>query len=578
MAVTTGKNKTADRPGLMVSLGIMGYYARRYPGRAAVVVVCLLASGLAEGLGITLFLPVIQVVIGEDSGIGTGWFTAWLTRVGLPLNLGSLLGLMVVFMAIKAVLLWFGLNQVGYTIARVAMDMRLDLIRTLLRVRWSYFIREPAGQFANAMSSEAIKAANCFLVGAELLSSIFLLLIYLGLAFQIAWFTALAGLIAGLVFMFLVRGLVKRARAAGKRQIKLLRSVSGRLVDFIHGIKPLKAMAREHNVSVYMEREMATLNDAKREEVRATVSLNALQEPILVAIMATGLYLVVNRGMMPFPVLLVQAFLFSRIFNQMGKLTHAYQKLVVSESAFLSIQGRINSMKAQREDVVGHAPPSLRKGIYLRSVSFAYGENPVLNEIDLHVPARQWTALVGPSGSGKTTLTDLIAGLHVPVSGQICIDETPLTSIDLMAWRHRIGYVPQEMLMLHASICDNIALGDPAISRTSVEDALKLAGAWSFVSAFPDGIETMVGERGARLSGGQRQRIALARALVHKPELLILDEASASLDPASEQALCQTLRELSRTTTILSISHQPAIAQAADRIYSVDKASVRRIR
>jgi ATP-binding cassette subfamily C protein len=164
--------------------------------------------------------------------------------------------------------------------------------------------------------------------------------------------------------------------------------------------------------------------------------------------------------------------------------------------------------------------------------------------------------------------------LHLPGESQLLIDETPLAVLDMADRRHRIGYVPQEMLFLHASIIDNITLGEDAITRVEVEEALQQAGAWSFAAALPEGLDTVVGERGARLSGGQRQRIGLARALVHKPELLILDEASASLDPEKKSAMCGTLRAFCRTTTILSISHQPAFARATDRVYRVEHLTV----
>jgi ATP-binding cassette subfamily C protein len=142
-----------------------------------------------------------------------------------------------------------------------------------------------------------------------------------------------------------------------------------------------------------------------------------------------------------------------------------------------------------------------------------------------------------------------------------------LEKIDLKKWRRMIGYVPQETLLLHDSILMNVALGDKDLAGKDVEDALKAAGAWEFISNQPQGMYTVVGERGQKLSGGQRQRIAIARALVHKPKLLILDEATTALDPVNEAAICETLRKLSGNITILAISHQPALMKVADQVY-----------
>jgi ATP-binding cassette subfamily C protein len=142
-----------------------------------------------------------------------------------------------------------------------------------------------------------------------------------------------------------------------------------------------------------------------------------------------------------------------------------------------------------------------------------------------------------------------------------------LEKIDLKKWRRMIGYVPQETLLLHDSILMNVALGDKDLTAEDIEDALRAAGAWEFVSILPQGMYSVVGERGHKLSGGQRQRIAIARALVHKPKLLILDEATTALDPENEAAICKTMQNLGGAITILAISHQPALMKVSDQAY-----------
>jgi len=149
----------------------------------------------------------------------------------------------------------------------------------------------------------------------------------------------------------------------------------------------------------------------------------------------------------------------------------------------------------------------------------------------------------------------------------VLIDEVPLQDLDMHRWRSTIGYVPQETVLLHDSLFNNVALGDPGVSEADVVSALQAAGAWAFTEKLTEGIHSNVGERGGLLSGGQRQRIMIARALVHRPRLLIMDEATTALDPQSEAAICETLRKLRGRQTILAISHQPALLEAADRAY-----------
>jgi ATP-binding cassette subfamily C protein len=250
-------------------------------------------------------------------------------------------------------------------------------------------------------------------------------------------------------------------------------------------------------------------------------------------------------------------------------LQEHYQEIAVEESAFFSIQKTIREIEAQREIATGHEMPSLTHGILLGRVCFSYGGPAVLENLDLEIRAGRIVVLIGPSGSGKTTVVDLVTGLLTPQQGEVRIDGLPLTQLDLKRWRSMIGYVPQDNILLNDTVIANVTLGDKRLGEADVVDALVSAGAWDFVSALPEGIHTVVGERGGRLSGGQRQRIAIARALVNKPALLILDEATSALDPDTETAICDTLLSLRGKLTILAISHQPALLQIADQAYRI---------
>ena len=219
-----------------------------------------------------------------------------------------------------------------------------------------------------------------------------------------------------------------------------------------------------------------------------------------------------------------------------------------------------------------------QREIRFENVVFGYAEKPVLDGVSLVIPAGGFVGIGGVSGAGKTTVADLIIGLAQPQQGHILIDGVSLTEIDLTAWRKQVGYVPQEMFLFHETIYNNVVLGDTSIGRAEVQEALRAAGAWEFVSRLPDGIDTVIGERGGRISGGERQRIAIATALVRKPRLLLLDEVTTALDPHTEAEICATLSRLSGQVTIVAISHQPALMNEVKTLYRLDRGQVEKVK
>jgi ATP-binding cassette, subfamily C, bacterial len=178
--------------------------------------------------------------------------------------------------------------------------------------------------------------------------------------------------------------------------------------------------------------------------------------------------------------------------------------------------------------------------------------------------------LSGSSGAGKTTILDLIIGLYLPTSGRVLAGQDSLSDLQLNQWRELIGYVPQDPILLHDSIRVNVTMGDQAIDPMTIEWALALAGASDFISKLDHGIDTSVGERGSHLSGGQRRRVCLARALVRKPKLLLIDEVTPGLDPKTEAKIVATLVELKSQMTVLAVTHQPALIECADVVYSLE--------
>jgi ATP-binding cassette subfamily C protein len=554
-------------------------FARAYPLQSAVMLLALLIAGLVEGVSLTALLPLLNQILvkpgtsGEgasgieiDTGVGDFLLDA-IEAAGYTPSVVVLLFIILLGTIIKGGLSLLARQKVGYIVAHVATDLRLSMLRAMLASRWEYFLHQPVGQLTNSMSIEAVRAANAYLHGATLISLVIEALVYLTIASLVMWQAALFALLVGLLIYWSLGSLVKAARRAGKRQTKFTRSMIARLADTLSSVKPLKSMGRERLVNTVLMSETKNINLALRREVLSAELLAAGQEILFSLVLVAGIYVTLVKVELPLATVMVLGFLIFRILKKTGRLQRSYQKMSVSESAYWSIQKTIDKADQAVEHPGGKLNPTLEEGIELRGVSFSYDDKQILDELSLTISAGSFTAIIGPSGSGKTTILDLIIGLLQPASGQVLVDEVPLQDIDMLRWRRTIGYVPQETVLLHDSILNNVSLGDPAISEADVVSALQSAEAWAFTEKLPGGIHSNVGERGGKLSGGQRQRIMIARALVHRPRLLIMDEATTALDPKSEAAICETLRKLRGRQTILAISHQPALLEAADRAY-----------
>jgi ATP-binding cassette subfamily C protein len=465
---------------------------------------------------------------------------------------------------------------VGYTVAWAATDLRLNLLRALLASRWSYYTRQPVGAAANAMSTEADRASLAFHHLALIASYVVQTVLYTALALAVSWqataFAALAGLLTLLVLSFLVRV----SGRAGRLQTQSLRSLLSRLTDVLQGVKLLKAMGRERLVSPILEQDTRRLQKALRKRLFTEEAVVALQEPIVGTLLLIGLVAWVNQAGVAVQSAFVLLFVCFKTLDNLNKAQRKYQLMITEESALVSLVERTEHARSERESSSGTKLPTLARGLSLDCVSVAHAGQVVLEGASIEVPAVGITAILGPSGAGKTTIVDLLTGLIRPDAGTVRVDGVPIEELDLRRWRAMIGYVPQELFLLHDSVRINVSLGDPELSEEDVRSALRDAGALDFVSSLPEGLDTSVGERGMLLSGGQRQRIAIARAIVHRPRLLVLDEATAALDAANEAAIWQTVARLGERTAVVAISHQPALVQFADQVYRIQHGKVHR--
>ncbi|QPC44249.1 ABC transporter ATP-binding protein [Kaustia mangrovi] len=535
------------------------------------VLLCLLLAGLAEAVSLGALLPTITEIGGgqKDSSALSTYVTAALDTVGIAHTLPNLILIVSGALIAKAVLSFAALSYAGAAVARVSTHLRTKLLDQLMSVRWRYFANQRVGRIANAISGQAARAGQAYFMAAKFMSFVVQAFIYAVISFLISPALAAAGLAVGAFLSLSMSALVRLSRRAGYRQTDRTSELVSYVSDAFNNIKPLKSMNRQAPFSALFETKIRKLRKALKNQVLAKQGLIYGREVLLAVILGLSVYLAADVWNVPLAELVVLGIVFFQMVSITGKMQQHLQRAVELESAYWRIQGLIEDTAAEREPDDGTRMPTLTEGCTFRNVSFAHQKTPVVHSVDLEVPAGEITVLQGSSGAGKTTIIDLLIGLYEPDEGEVLIDGVPLKEISLKAWRQMIGYVPQELTLLHGTVYENVTLGDVSISREKAREALAKADALSFVDSLPEGIDTTVGEQGTKLSGGQRQRIAIARALVGDPQLLVLDEVTSALDPETEAEICRNIQALGGEYTIVAITHRPAWTTIATRLYKV---------
>ncbi len=537
----------------------------------------LVVSGFIEGLGITILLPILQVIDTPEPGPRKAperIVFAVLDFLHLPHTLGALVLLFAACMLLRAAISQQTSRFIGRMVAEIASELRNEVLDRLLQARWSYFTVNPIGRFTSAVSVEAIWGAYVYRTSLTVLAALIRAVIYCVVGLMIDWRAAIVAIVLGVGLGLINRYFTRAGRRAGRNQQLAMRGLLSDFGDVITGFKPLKAMSRHETLIRGLTKETRIIRRSMYDLVFYQQLANALPDLLINLFMVAAAWICFRILGLDLSAMLVSGIIVIRLMVNVSTVQRAIQETASSESFYWSLQSTINEAREAAETFSGTRVPTLNDACRFDRVTFSYGVKPVLKEVSLEIPAGQITTLIGESGSGKTTIADLLLGLFLVDSGRVTLDGVPLDEIDLQRWRSMVGYVPQEVLLFNGTIYDNIALGDPAINEADVKAALEDAGCMGFISELPEGIHAPVGERGAMLSGGQRQRIALARALVHRPALLILDEATSALDPETEAEICQTVRNQAGKLTVLAITHQPAWVTIADRVYRVVEGSV----
>jgi ATP-binding cassette subfamily B protein len=544
-------------------LAVLVRLALPYKARAALAVAALLAFTLVA------LAPPYLAKLAVDRGIDDGDLHALTWIVGLFLLAGTLT---LVLSGVQTYL-------TGWVGERVLADLRDRLFRHLQRLSLGFYERNRTGVIVSRITNDVEALDQLVTDGVTSLVQNTLLLGGTAIVlFWLDWRLALATLIV-LPLMALATAWFRiRSNRAYRRVRERLGLVTASLAEDIAGMRVVQSFTREPE----NQRSFRGVNERYRESNHETVILNGLYFPAVdfLSSVATAIVLgyggwLVLEGDVTIGTLLAFTLYLSNFFDPVQQLSQLYNTFLSAIAAL----DKIIEVLDEEPEVVDRSDavelPRIAGHVRFDGVRFGYGDLPeVLHGIDLDVPAGTTVALVGHTGAGKSTIAKLLARFYDPRRGAITIDGRDLREVTQESLRRQLGIVPQEGFLFAGSVADNIAFGRPDAARVAVEAAARAVGAHAFVEQLPDGYDTELGERGFRLSLGQRQLVAFARALLADPRILILDEATSSVDIGTERQIERALRRLLAGRTALVIAHRLSTIRGADVIVVLEHGQV----
>jgi ATP-binding cassette, subfamily B, bacterial MsbA len=559
------------------------------------VTLLLLTSYLATALAALfpfLMAPILDLALGAPVGAANGDAAgglslrnlggavfSWLGIASVEDRFRAILTLCAVYVGVGFLKGWLDFGN--YLLAlwirvRAAAAMQSDLFRQLLGLSMSFFSRQRTGELVSRLDADA-RAATSGLetIVTTVLTAPMLIAFYGYLLVQTSPKLVLAAASAALLHSGLTRAVRGPVRRLATDQFSALADLVARFQESILSIRVVKSfgaeafeLARLHGALKAVVGVNVKFGAYKHAEEPARSVVNYLAEATLLAVAAWELL----AGRLGAPAFFLFLYVGRAVMVQVGLLGGACTAMQTT----LAASSRIDELFTL-EPAVKDGPETIAEfhgRIVLSDVAFDYGGERVLSGVRLEIAKGEVVALVGPSGAGKSTLADLLLRLYDPVRGSITIDGRDLRTLRQESYRRLFGVVSQEALLFNATIRQNIAYGRDEISDAEIVRAAQIANAHDFIVELSEGYDTVVGDRGIRLSGGQRQRVAIARAIVGHPQILILDEATSSLDSESERLVQRAIERVIQGTTSIVIAHRLSTVMRADKIAIVNRGTV----
>ncbi|WP_416149853.1 ABC transporter ATP-binding protein [Salipaludibacillus sp. HK11] len=567
-------------------LGPVFYFVKQIHAYAGKVLyfnlIATILISLLDGIGILLLIPMISMtgIVNIDAG-GTPIAGMFEFLQGIPATIGLPM-ILLIFVIISVAQ---NLLQRNITIREAKIQhgffryIRIKTYDSLLHANWRFFVLNRKTDIINILTAEIARASAGTHSVLQFSASLIFTFVHIGIAFWLAPAITTFVLLSGSILIFFNRTFLKRSLALGRRNFELGRSYLGGITDQINGIKDIKSNTLEDS-RLDWYRSITKRMEHEQVEYTKLKTKSQLYYKIASSVLIAGfIFIAINLFQGQATQLLLIIVIFSRLWPRVAGIQASMEQIASMLPAFKEVIAMQEESKASVEfeavDNQNVKPLKVERNIVYDHIFFRYNKSDyALKDINITIPANQMTAVVGRSGAGKSTLIDLIMGLNKPEKGELLIDGTPLSKDNLISLRQAISYVPQEPFLFNESIRENLQLVKPDATEEEMWEALEFSSAVEFVSKMTEGLDTLIGDRGIKLSGGERQRIVLARAFLRSPSILVLDEATSSLDTENEEKIQQAIQRLKGKMTIIVIAHRLSTIRNSDQVIVLEEGEI----
>ena len=555
-----------------------------YKRRAIYVLIMLVLASFFEAVSIGLLMPMLDLIINEntDSILGNILLSSF-NDISTKEALVIVLIVFLSFIVLKNVFVLIKVNLQGKFSFGLLGYWMTSLMGKYVRSDYNYILNNQQGVLINNVLVESEKCRVCLSFITKFISSIVLIVFMVSVMLITSWqitlyFVIISGVVAGGSNRF-TSGF---SRSIGDRKIKHARAVSNSVSEGISLVKQIKVLGSEDRVTSDFNAKMAKYIQALTSffvisrvppSVAEVLNVTAI---VIAAIFSLFYTSILIKDLIP--IIAVFVVIGSRLSIQIGQLINSKMEILSNLQSLRNVHALINHDIETENLEKGEVCVGVSENIDMKNVSFYYDKSKVIfNNLNFTIPKGKLVFLIGESGSGKSCIVDILLRLQQPKSGKVLSGSHDISHYSKSSWRTKIGYVSQDVLLFNKSIRQNILDGRLHALEEDIYDVLKRVNAYEFVMALPNGLDTLVGDRGAKLSGGQRQRLSLARAIMRDVDFLILDEATSAMDQQLEEKIIQEIKLNFSKKTVLFITHRLATAVHADVIYRLDEGRITKV-